>query len=386
MAPGFSATVETPSVTVLRIHYRTQYGWSISVRGTGEGLFWDWGKHATFTSDNGEDVWELRLPVEVPDSIIEFKPLLNDCAWARGCNYKTKAGSTMDIYPFFVSERGTVVKKYVPSKILNNERKVAIYLPPSYDENTYKSYPVFVFGDGHNLFDNEDSFCGVHWQIGEAMDALTCTGGIKEAIIVGPYPVDRDYEYLPTTSDGLGGGADKYLDFITKELRPFVNKHFRTIKSGPVGIAGSSWGGVISFYAWLTRPEEFDVCGAFSPSTKWDNRVLISMCKEKLTTRPPSHKLYLDCGTIKDEAKATRELHAYISTREDALPPKQYMYVIAEGHEHTEYHWSLRSPDALAFMLEDPDRVQYNRGDIKQANNITNNPTNNNTNNNAITA
>jgi putative intracellular protease/amidase len=56
------------------------------------GLSWDEGKHATFTSENEEDVWELRLPVLVPDATIEFKPLLNDEAWARGHNYITKAG------------------------------------------------------------------------------------------------------------------------------------------------------------------------------------------------------------------------------------------------------------------------------------------------------
>lgn len=75
------------------------------------------------------------------------------------------------------------------------------------------------------------------------------------------YPVDRDFEYLPTVNEGLGGGADKYLDFLTTELRPFISSNFRAIESGPVGIAGSSWGGVISFYAWLTRPNEFSLCG-----------------------------------------------------------------------------------------------------------------------------
>jgi len=67
----------------------------------------------------------------------------------------------------------------------------------------------------------------------------------------------------------------------------------------------------------------------------------------------------MDCGTVKDEAKPTREMNEYISKRSDALPPNQYMFVLAEGHEHSEYHWALRTPAALAFMLADPDRVQY---------------------------
>lgn len=366
MAPGLSTTISTmeevpPKVTVLRFHYRTPYGWHLSVRGNCEGLSWYGGRPATFTSEQDEDVWELRLPVEDADATIEFKPLLNDEGWARGHNYITKAGSTVDLYPFFVSEHGYVVKKNITSKILNNERKVAIYVPPSYDENQYKQYPLVILQDGHNLFDNEDSFCGVHWQIGETMDLLCTTGGIKEVIIVGPYPVDRDYEYLPTAHEGIGGGSDKYLDFVTTELRPFIHNHFRSIKDGPVGIGGSSWGGILSLYAWLTRPDDFDVCGAISPSLKWDDRLMLKMCKEKLKKRPASHKLYLDCGTKNDESKSTRELNEYLSTREDVLPKSQYMYVLAEGHEHAEYYWAIRSPSALSFLLADPGRVQYDK-------------------------
>jgi len=349
----------TIPATILRFHYRTNYGWFLSVRGGSEGLSWEGGKSATFTYENDEDIWELRLPVDVPNAPIEFKPLLNDEVWAKGHNYITTAGSTLDIYPFFAAERGTVVKKNISSVILNNERKIAIYLPPSYNENLYKHYPVLIMQDGHNLFDNEDSFCGVHWQISEAMDNLCTEGGIAETIVVGPYPVDRDFEYLPTTNDGVGGGADKYLDFLTQELRKFVHTNFRSIEKGPVGIGGSSWGGVISFYAWLTRPEEFSICGAFSPSLKWDNRVLLSMVEKKLTKRPKFHKLYMDCGTIKDEAKPTREMNEYLSKRTDVLPRNQYLFVLAEGHEHSEYHWALRAPAALAFMLADAGRVQY---------------------------
>ena len=56
-----------------------------------------------------------------------------------------------------------------------------------------------------------------------------------------------------------GGGGEKYLDALTQELRPRIDAQLRTADS--YSIAGSSYGGFISLYAWLTRPKFFDACG-----------------------------------------------------------------------------------------------------------------------------
>jgi len=359
--------------TVLRIHYKTKFGDSVSVRGSAEGLSWEVGTPATWTNemnkknrckDNNkqeemeeEDVWQLELNVVYSSSpSFSFKPLLNDLVWAKGADYIGHIGKTTDIYPFFNNENGTITRHLVPSSILSNERITAVYLPPSYYENPFKTYPLLIMQDGHNLFDCEDSFTSEHWRIGEAMDKLCTSGGISEYIVVGPYPVDREFEYLPVEYNTQGGGSDKYLDFLTKELRPFISQHYR-IQPGPDGIGGSSYGGIIAFYAWVMRPNDFHLCGAFSPSMKWGNRVMFDIAQKHLKKRLPEDKIYLDSGTIKDESRATYDMKMYLS-KTDFITKDQMLYVKAEGHEHSEYHWALRAPKALSFLLADSDRNQ----------------------------
>jgi len=344
--------------TVFRVHYRTEFGEFISIRGSSHGLSWEEGHDATWgLRENGEHVWELVLSAGSvgSDSVIRFKPLINDEVWAKGTDYIVRAGEVIDIYPFFFATAGTIFKTPFHSQLLDNWRKIAVYLPPSYHENSFKRYPVILYQDGHNLFDPKDSFCGNTWQLGETMDDLCCNGAIQEYIIVGVYPVKREHEYLPTKgSNGTGGGADKYLDAMTQELRPSIDAHLRTTQS--YGIAGSSYGGLISLYAWVTRPEAFDVCGAFSPSLRFDNSMLVDVVKRQLHSRPDHHKLYMDAGSLRDGCESVIAMANYL-IRDQTLRDGQFLFVLGEGHEHTERHWAIRAPGALAFMLADPQRV-----------------------------
>lgn len=359
--------------TVFRIHYRTQFGDFISIRGSSQGLSWTEGIETSWVTEEGEDVWVLTLPLnhfncnQFSDSdsddsnnnenVIHFKPLINDEVWAKGYDYVVSPGGIIDVYPFFFSEKGSVFKSIFKSHSLGNERKIATYLPPSYGENPFKKYPVILFQDGHNLFDSEDSFCGDTWQMSETMDELSCNGGIQEYIVVGIYPLDREWEYLPTKCGGVGGGADRYLDALSFELRPLIDKHLRTLPHTNSAIAGSSYGGIISLYAWATRPDQFDLCGAFSPALKFDNKIVPQIVKRSLQARPQNHKLYMDCGSVRDQADAVIELATHLISN-GPLSKEQFQFVFAEGHAHTERHWAIRTPRALSYLFSDPLRYQ----------------------------
>ena len=58
-----------------------------------------------------------------------------------------------------------------------------------------------------------------------------------------------------------------YLDFLLNDLKPYIDRNFRT-KSGRdfTGIMGSSLGGLFSFYAGLKYQNIFSKIGVFSPS------------------------------------------------------------------------------------------------------------------------
>ena len=72
------------------------------------------------------------------------------------------------------------------SAILNNDRDVIVYLPPGYDADTKKRYPVFYMHDGQNLFDGATSFIpGQEWRADEVAQSLIAAGKIESLIIVG---------------------------------------------------------------------------------------------------------------------------------------------------------------------------------------------------------
>jgi predicted alpha/beta superfamily hydrolase len=150
---------------------------------------------------------------------------------------------------------------------LNRTRRIWIYLPPGYGAAKIH-YPVLYMHDGQNLFDNATSYSG-KWGIDEYLDSIFSLGK-KEVIVVG---IDnglskRMNEYNPYSFRQYGKGeGDEYVDFLVKNLKPFIDRHYRTLPGKTnTFIAGSSMGGLIPLYAVLKYPAVFGGAGIFSPA------------------------------------------------------------------------------------------------------------------------
>lgn len=158
---------------------------------------------------------------------------------------------------------------------LNRERGIWIYLPQGYDENKQR-YPVLYMQDGQNLFDAAIAPYG-EWRIDELLDSIIADGA-PPCIVVGianggtnrmseynPYPFV--YQQDSTTDQVFAAEGDAYLEFVIQTLKPFIDSHYRTLTSREnTAIAGSSMGGVISYYAALKYPGVFGKAGIFSPA------------------------------------------------------------------------------------------------------------------------
>lgn len=149
---------------------------------------------------------------------------------------------------------------------LNRYRSIRIYLPEGY-ANSKKKYPVMYMHDGQNLFDESTAAFG-EWGVDECLDSLVRKK--KPACIIvgidnGP---QRFNEYNPYDFEQFGKGeGDRYLEFLVQTLKPFIDKQYRTspAKENTI-IAGSSMGGLISYYAILQYPGVFGKAGVFSPA------------------------------------------------------------------------------------------------------------------------
>jgi predicted alpha/beta superfamily hydrolase len=104
---------------------------------------------------------------------------------------------------------------------LDESREITIGLPPSYEKNPTKKYPILVLLDGDYLF---DPFYG-------ALSYGSYWDDIPEVIIVGIGQNKNDERIEDSTydeADGLptGKGA-KFFEFIGGELLPYIEKKYR---------------------------------------------------------------------------------------------------------------------------------------------------------------
>ncbi len=149
---------------------------------------------------------------------------------------------------------------------LGRTRRICLYLPPGYAKGK-KHYPVMYLQDGQNIFDKYTSAFG-EWGIDESVDSMIKKGK-PACIIVG---IDngsrRMNEYNPYWFKDFGKGeGNRYVDFIVEDLKPFIDKHYRTLPTCQnTIIAGSSMGGLIAYYAMLKYPAVFGKGGFFSPA------------------------------------------------------------------------------------------------------------------------
>jgi predicted alpha/beta superfamily hydrolase len=249
------------------------------------------------------------------------------------------------------------------SNILNNNRNVIVYLPPGYDTHKSQRYSVFYMHDGQNLFDGATSFIpGQEWRVDETAEQLIKAGKIEPLIIVGIYNAgaERVNEYTATQDPKYktGGKGDLYGRFVVEELKPFIDKTYRTkTDARHTGTGGSSLGGLISLYLGLKYPSIFTRIAVVSPSVWWADNQIVHFTENQ--SRKPPLRIWLDIGTKEgpDSPEAHQQtvdgarLLKTTLIRKGWKENKDLYYVEAEGAEHNEKAWAARTAGILEFLF-----------------------------------
>lgn len=242
-----------------------------------------------------------------------------------------------------------------PSRLIKERHDLIIYVPPLYDAEPDRRYPVLFMQDGQNLFDPETSFVkGNHWRMGETADELIAADEIEPLIIVGVYNtgVHRIQEYTPTQDVRLGGGqADMYGRMLVEELKPFIDKAYRTQPGvGNCGMGGSSLGGLVSLYLGLRYASTFGKLAVMSPSVWWHKRAIIQTVAQ-ISTKPDS-LIWLDVGTNESRRSVpdARALEKCL-VRKGWRRGKDLAYTEAPNAEHNELAWAQRVAPMLKFLF-----------------------------------
>lgn len=193
----------------------------------------------------------------------------------------------------------------IQSAVLNENRKIWIYLPPSARSATYakRQYPVVYLldGDGH--------FSSV---VGMIQQLSTVNGNMisPEMIVVGIPNTDRTRDLTPThvaTDPVMGpdfvktsGGGEKFLSFIETELIPYVDSKYPTAPYRM--LIGHSLGGLTVMEALVRHTGLFNSYVAIDPSMWWDDQVLLKETKKALAEKPfAGRSLYLGIANTMEE-------------------------------------------------------------------------------------
>jgi predicted alpha/beta superfamily hydrolase len=333
--------------TTIRVHYDTGMGNRIAIRGSAAPLSWTAGSDASWTTGN---VWVASWPDAAGD--VDVKPLINDTRWSTGGNYRVRAGTTVDIYPFFGTSKGRLVKvTNFWSPQLGNGRTLVIYLPPSYSENPLKRYPVLYMHDGQNLFEAATSAFGTEWQVDENINAAVGAGRMDEVIVVGVANTgNRIWEYTPCCDATYGGGgADSYERFLIDTVKPYVDQSLRTLPGkNNTGVMGSSLGGLVSFYLARRNPSVFAKAGCLSSSFWWNDEALTVVVEQSTAYVPVT--IYLDAGTSNDGLPQTTRMDNALLA-DGYVQGRDLRFFAAQGGSHNEASWAARVRVPLEFLF-----------------------------------
>ena len=221
---------------------------------------------------------------------------------------------------------------YMPQ--LDRYRRIWLYLPPEY-RNSDKEYRVIYMHDGQNLFEEATAF-GAEWGVDEAVDNMR-----NKSIVVG---IDnggekRGNEYTVDDTDTFGQAeGNQYLQFIVETLKPYIDKTFRTLSDREhTVIAGSSLGGLISFYGALFYPHVFGTAGIFSPSF-WIAPRTIEILKSCAAASVQQHQRFYFYAGEQEGENVVEHVQAVIATMKDYPQYTIETGLDSEG-DHSENAW-----------------------------------------------
>ncbi|WP_042460252.1 alpha/beta hydrolase [Neobacillus dielmonensis] len=250
---------------------------------------------------------------------------------------------------------------FIYMKALEQDRQITVYLPETYQTGD-KHYPVLYMHDGQNVFEDASAINGVSLGMKQYLDK-TCMDIVVVAI--NQNSEERINEYCPWGHGPLsreilgfdcplGGKGEAYLEFIVHELKPFIDKKYRTIPA-ETAMAGISLGALISTYAACRYPTIFKKIAALSPAYYRNQEAI-----EKLlngSELSSVEKFYMDIGTreVPDNVSES-ELFVDLSKRvyeivSSKIGNSQFTEIINAEHHYRFFR--ERIPAMLAYLFSE---------------------------------
>lgn len=284
---------------------------------------------------------------------------------------------------------GTLKLHDIDSRHLKQSRTIRVWLPPGYGANSIARYDVLYMHDGQNCFDRATSAFGNEWEIDESLTKLIAAKEIPPLIVVGVDNglANRIKELTYTADAKRGGGqAAGYAAFLLDEVKPFIERTYRTnTGAAHTFIGGSSLGGLVSLEIARRHPNTFGGVIAMSPALQWadeslthdierdpaglrNTRIWLDVGSHELGTPPVATKSTTDhvkptsattnsttsaAAAADSNAKllaAAKRLDAALTTHHIT----HHFMIDADHPAHNEPAWAARFPAAIRYIIQPP--------------------------------
>jgi enterochelin esterase family protein len=239
--------------------------------------------------ENG--VWEATVG-PVPAGAYRYHFTVDDVAVVDPRNPATSETNThveslvyvpgSDAFDLKEVPHGAVAEVTYFSTTLKRHRRMHVYTPPGYERGA-EQYPVFYLL--HGAFDCDDAWSTVG-RAGVILDNLIAAGKAKPMIVAMPAGHTGAFRFGPPGDRSLDRQIDEFGEDFAKDLRPYVEKHYR-VKTDRANraIAGLSMGGAQTLNIASAHLDEYGYVGVFSsgvfgiaggfggaaPNKKWED-------------------------------------------------------------------------------------------------------------------
>jgi predicted alpha/beta superfamily hydrolase len=299
-------------------------------------LDWDRDVEPVAVSKDGSTS-SFRLEARKPYLYLKpcLKPGDGSLRWAVGSNALAlmTAEGTGHLYPYFEGpESGSFTALLEKdSTFLGRKLFVRLYLPPGYEENPLRRYPVLYMQDGKNLFFPQEAFLGHEWKVDVAVSLLDRMNAMDRVVVVGVYSGDRMEEYTRP-------GYEAYARAVVEEVKPAIEGKLRVFESArETGVVGSSLGGVVSFYMAWEYPQVFGYAACMSSTFSYKDDLI-----DRVLSEPKREsKFYLDSGWPGDNFEVTLAM-AMALQRRGYRARQDFLHLVFPADRHDETAWGRR--------------------------------------------
>jgi len=257
-----------------------------------------------------------------------------------------------DYYDLKDVPHGHVLQHVFYSKVTESWRRMYIYLPPGYDANTPRRYPVLYLQHGAGEDETEWTHAGRAQFI---IDNLIAEKKAVPMIVV----MNNGFASKPGTTPvtGPAGMASRFAvfeDTLIKESIPAVDANFRTIADREHrAMAGLSMGGMQTFQIGTTHTDLFTYLGIFSGTPMAQAHAQVdAVIAQGAAFRDKIHLLWFGVGTTEANFYTrTYELRAQL---EKAGIPSSYYESPGTAHEFQTWRRCLHEFAPLLFKATAP--------------------------------